>query len=253
MIDKEKFDIFIAYYGDKVNGTEAYAENLYNCINGREIYIGKCINAYFHPITNKHGKFSSTPRIVGRTPMFLLVVDKNIPRDSMGMLREYKDNRTRSDVYQEVEAFRIFMYNQAGEEAAAKLFITDDFDVKAAERLDPIFGGTPSMKTENEVIEWIEHFYKKTYVSIFYERCKIMPEQEFLKGEWVSEAENIWQGLRTEEIGRILLIYYYTLHTKMGIQCVEPNIQRIYNSLLKISIKEPATRNVLDKVGTLFL
>lgn len=252
MIDKEKFDVFIAYYGDRINGTEAYAEKLYNCINRREIYNGKYINAYFHPITNKHGKFSSTPRIVGRTPMFLLVVDKNIPVDSTGMLREYKDNRIRSDVYQEVEAFRNFVYAQAGEEAAAKLFIADDFDVKSAERLDPIFSGTPSIKTENEVIEWIEHFYKNTYVSIFYERCKIMPEQEFLKGEWVSDAENIWQGLRVEEIGRVLLIYYYTLYTKMEIQSAETNIQRIYNGMLKISIKEQTTRNVLDKVGKMF-
>lgn len=252
MIDKEKFDVFIAYYGDKVYGTEAYAENLYNCINGREIYLGKCINAYFHPMSNKHGKFSNTPRIVGRTPMFLLVVDKNIPKDDMGMLREYKDNRTRSDVYQEVEAFRNFVYNQAGEEAAAKLFIVDDFDVKAAERLDPIFFGTPSMKTENEVIEWIEHFYKNTYVSIFCERCKNMSEEDFLKGEWVNDAENIWKGLRPEGIGRNLLIYYYMLHTKMGIKSAESHMQRIYNSLLKISIKEPATRNVIEKVSTMF-
>jgi len=56
MVDNEKFDVFIAYYGDRINGTEAYAEKLYDCVNGLEIYSGKRIHTYFHPITNKHGK-----------------------------------------------------------------------------------------------------------------------------------------------------------------------------------------------------
>lgn len=68
MIVKEKFDVFIVYYGDRTNGMEAYTEKLYNSINGCEIYFGKCIKGYFHFITNKHGKNFQVQRELSTAP-----------------------------------------------------------------------------------------------------------------------------------------------------------------------------------------
>ena len=84
--ENDKYDIFIAYYGNAVQGSERKAREIYDYINGAKIGPNKYIHAYFHPAVNPYGNFDETPMIVARTPMFLLVADKNIPTSGDGQL-----------------------------------------------------------------------------------------------------------------------------------------------------------------------
>lgn len=41
MIENEKYDIFIAYHGDKSTGSESSAREIYEYLKGKEIYQGR--------------------------------------------------------------------------------------------------------------------------------------------------------------------------------------------------------------------
>lgn len=76
MLDDEQFDVFLAYYGNSQNGSEDAARNLYNFLCSQKNVNGWPLLVYFHPETKKYGQYGETPRVVARTPMFLLVADK---------------------------------------------------------------------------------------------------------------------------------------------------------------------------------
>ena len=78
--------------------------------------------------------------IVARTPMFVLVVDKNIPTNEDGQLIRHRADGSLGNLFEEVQTFHDSVYKNHGDKNVAKLFIADSFDFKAAERLHPIFG-----------------------------------------------------------------------------------------------------------------
>ena len=160
MLKSDCFDIFLAYHGDAITGTEAAARELYKKINGVQIKSKK-IKAFFKPITLPYGNFSETPRIASRTPLFLLIVNKNIPLNNFGQMAERNDSGNLKYLYQEIKAFReSYFYKKAEDGTAAKLLIVDDFNLDNANVLDPIFSGTPSFKgltdkTIDDILDWI--------------------------------------------------------------------------------------------------
>ena len=247
MIENEKFDIFIAYYGNKDMGSEYCANELYEYINNKEIYPGKRIKAYFHPVTNPYGRFEDTPLIVARTPLFLLVADKNIKRTSEGQLSRQRDDGSLSNVYEEVRTFHdSLMYKSPGGDNAVKLYITDDFSFKAGECLHPMFSGKTALRSKEDVVEWIIYFYRNTYISRLYTSYKYLVNtqiEEFKKGEWVKEAEDIWSCLSDVRIGRTLMTYY-VMDLKSNTS--KRRFKEIYKELNSLPEIDLETRKFLD-------
>lgn len=157
----ENFDIFIAYYGSIYNGTERKACELYDKLQEYVFPNGKKLNVFCFPKTSPNGQFSETPRIVARTPLFLLLVDENIPVNDHGQIQErYEDDMLRY-LYQEVKAFRESeQYKSSPVGRSAKLLICDQMSFAEANKLDPIFAGTRAFcwgdNIAKEIIAWIE-------------------------------------------------------------------------------------------------
>lgn len=218
MTNIEKFDVFIAYYGNRITGSEKEARELYDYLIKMEIFPGRSIRPYFHPVTNPYGRFEDTPLIVARTPMFLFVVDKSIKRTDDGQIICYREDGTLSNIYEEVRTFHDSVYKKNfGGDQAGKLFITDDFNVKDAERLHPVFSGRTALMSKDEVADWIAYFYRNTYLEIIYKNCKYLAEnrqEEFEKGYWINEAKTFWDYTHDERIARILMIYCITVLEK---------------------------------------
>ena len=208
-----RFDIFIAYYGNRTTGSEAAAQRVYELIHDKELIPGKCIQAYFHPKTDPHGSFKLTPDRASRIPMFLLVADSNIPTDEYKAIPQFRNNDTRSNLYEEIHSFHLSdMYDgYRGADQAAKVYITDDMNVKDAERLHVIFRGKEAITSEQKLIEWIRHFYMNTNperLSAFAKRKAKENRTSFLEGAWLEEVVESWNLTHDERVARTLLIYY---------------------------------------------
>lgn len=216
MRENDKFDIFIAYYGNENTGSERYARLLYECLKEHEIYPGRKIRPYFHPLTRPYGKFEETPVIVSATPMFVLVVDKNILNVFDGQISRYRKDGAFSYLYDEVSAFHTStMYKLPGGDQASRLLIVDDFNFVKAASLHPIFGGKTAMTSNEAVVDWVKHFYNNAYVQRHYLKYKALAstrKDEFIKGLWTSEAEELFEHTGDENIGRSLIIYYVMRH-----------------------------------------
>ncbi|MBQ9521685.1 MAG: hypothetical protein IJR72_03845 [Oscillospiraceae bacterium] len=212
MTRDEKFDVFIAYHGNKYKGSEAQAQMLYEKIKGIPLIGGKKNRPYFHPEVNRYGSFKQTPEIVRRTPLFLLVVNKNIPRDQYGGLLDVRDDGTWSYLYGEVSAFHTSrMYECCSTKDAAKVFITDDFSHTLAQQLHTIFSDTIALSTENEVIDWIQNFYQNSYPSVLCNQFRFLVKRsrdDLWRSGWADEAEFYWKNCRIEEIAKLLLAFY---------------------------------------------
>ena len=238
-----RFDIFIAYYGNSETGSERSAKYIYDLIHNREIFPGKRIQAYFHPETNRNGSFESTPEFVDRTPLFLLVADKNIPRDDNNKLIRHRKNGTRSNLYQEVRTFYSSLMHTGYEnscENTAKVYISDNMSPKIAEELHPIFKGTNVVSNEQELLDWIYDFYRNLNplrVSTECKRMMLEDRDRFLRGAWLDEALEIWNTTRDERIARTLIIYYLTKIDSGDTQVAKP---------MAILCSEISKRNDLD-------
>ena len=212
MTRDEKFDVFIAYHGDKYKGSEAQAQMLYERITDIPLLGSKKNHPYFFPEINRYAPFKETPEIVRRTPLFLLVLNKNIPRNQHGGLLDVRDDGTLSYLYGEVCAFHAsLMYSCCRTRDAAKVFITDDFSHTLAQQLHTIFSDTIALSTENEVIDWIQNFYQNSYPSVLCNRFRFLLKRsrtDLWRSDWVEEAEFYWENSRIEDIGRCLLIFY---------------------------------------------
>ncbi len=256
MIDNEKFDIFIAYYGNKNAGSEGSAHELYEYIKDKEFYPGRAVKAYFHPETNPYGRFEDTPLIVARTPLFLMVVDKNIKRTVDGQLARQRDDGSLSNIYEEVRTFHDSpMYKSPGGDSAAKLYITDDFSFKDAERLHPIFSGRTALSTKTTVWQWITYFYQNTYISRLYNYYKYLAsnkKEDFIKGDWSIEAEEIWNYTLNEGLGRTLMIYYI-MKVDLGDKECMRKLQAIYHKLTSSSKLDLSTQNILNRIKAKYL
>ena len=189
--------------------------------------------------------------IVARTPMFLLVVDKDIPRNPDGQLLRHRSDRTLSNLFEEVRSFQdSAMYKEPGGEQAAKVFITDNMDFKAAERLHPIFSGRTALSSYDQAVQWITHFYTKTYPDRLFEKYEFLAREnrdEFLQGAWIAEAEDAWKTLRNERVGRSLLIYY-VYKASRGDESARNRLWALEREFSVFRNLEPKTRTILDKL-----
>lgn len=256
MIENEKFDVFIAYYGNKYTGSENKAHELYEHIKTKEVYPGKTIKPYFHPVTNPYGRFEDTPLIVARTPMFVMVVDKKIKRTVEGQILRHREDGSLSNIYEEIRTFHDSpMYKNLGGDQAARLFITDDFNVKDAEYLHPIFSGRTALSSKEDVVDWITYFYRNTYVTRLYNHYKYLAKNkkdDFIKGEWVKEAEEIWRYTCDENIGRTLMIYYI-MKADSGNREYVYRLRQMYEKYSCMFGLEPSTLSILDRIKRNYL
>lgn len=251
MQQTEKYDLFIAYYGNAQKGSERQARELYNRIQGMQIAPGKKLRVYFHPATNPYGSFEETPMVVARTPMFLLVADKNIPTNEMGQLRRNRADGTLGNLFEEVQAFHDYVYRSHGSKDAAKLLITDSMSNKAGERLHTIFGGTNVLNSWQQVEEWIRSVYQKIYCDWVYRECAYLVQnkrEDFLSGKWVSEAELLWGLYQDEKLGRTLLTYY-SYHADQGRRASLDRLCTLYRELRRIRVRDERTYVVLDGIA----
>ena len=256
MIQNEKFDIFIAYHGNRTTGSERRAHELYEYIKNKEVFPGKTIKPYFHPETIPYGRFEDTPLIVARTPMFILVVDKNVKRTVDGQICMYREDGSLSNVYEEIRTFHDSpMYKNMGGDQAARLLITDDLGFKEAECLHPIFSGRTALNSNDAVVDWIRYFYQNIYVVRLYNHCKYLAthrQDDFAKGEWVREAEEIWGYTNDENIGRTLMIYHM-MAAKSGNRESIRRLRIMYEKYNCMVGLEVSTLNTLDIIRSNFL
>ncbi len=252
MPHSDKYDLFIAYYGNTERGSERKARELYHQIQGKQIAPGKYIRAYFHPVTNPYGSFEETPMIVARTPLFLLVVDKNVPTNDAGQLMRHREDGSLGNLFEEVQTFHDSVYKDHGDKNVAKLFIADSFDCKAAERLHPIFGGTIALNSGRQVVDWIQHFYSTVYCRRVSLKCDKLAldkhrREEFVTGKWVPEVEELWRLYRYEPLGRTLLVYYY-YHADLGSKASMDRLRTLCREVRSIQIWEKKTHEVLNAI-----
>lgn len=247
----DKYDIFIAYYGSKEQGSEQKAQEIYEYINNAQIAPQKHIRVYFHPAVNPYGSFEETPLIVARTPMFLLVADKNIPTNVHGQLLKSRDDGTLRNLFEEVMSFHdSVMYKGIGGDMAAKVFIADDMDPKKAERLHTVFSGKTSLKRYEDVLDWITHFYTYTYIDRLWKGYEYLAQtkpNEFLEGAWVQEAEDIWRSMKSEKIGRSLLIYY-KIKARQGSYNARRHVQKLEQEFAVFDRLESKTVELLNRL-----
>lgn len=248
--ESDKYDVFIAYYGDKTWGSEDKAQEIYEYINNAQIAPNKYIRAYFHSAVNPYGSFEETPLIVARTPLFLLVADKNIPTNAHGQLQKHREDGTLRNLFEEVRSFHdSVMYKSIGGDTAAKVFIADDMDPKKAERLHTIFSGKTSLNRHNDVLDWITHFYTYTYIDRLWKKYEYLAKEksdEFLEGIWVQEAEDIWRSMRSEKIGRSLLIYY-KMKARQGHHDARRQVWKLEHEFSTFNQLEPKTIELLKR------
>ena len=255
MTENDRFDIFIAYYGNENTGSERYARELYEYLKEHEIYPGRKIRPYFHPITRPYGKFEETPVVVAATPMFVLVVDKRILNVFDGQITRYRRDGAFSYLYDEVSSFHnSTMYKLPGGDQASRLLIVDDFNFVKAASLHPIFGGKTALTRNEEVADWVKHFYNNAYVQRQYLKYKALAsvnKDDFVKGTWVPEALTLFENTGDESIGRSLIIYYAMRYDAgddsalVGMRRITDNLSRRYNNGEKISDN---TKKLLYKV-----
>ena len=149
-----EWDVFIAYYGDKTNGTELQAMALYNAINGRLLSNGHSLKVYQHTCTNPGGPFGDTPDEVMRSRMFILLVDKNIPTDKWGCLVKRNSEKSMKRLYEELKAFReSHSFREYFAEPVCSVIVCDDMPFTDAESLFSIFGGRPTLRWKDLINE----------------------------------------------------------------------------------------------------
>ena len=248
-----RFDIFIAYYGNSETGSEKSAKRIYDLIHNKEIFPGKKIQAYFHPETNGFGRFEKTPKYVKRTPMFLLVADKGIPRDAYGEIPEYRSDHSASNLYEEIDAFHAspMFKGYTGREKAAKVYVTDDMSLKAAEQLHHIFGGKNVLTSDRELLDWIRDFFLHTNPLRVSTRCKqllLEDEEEFLRGAWLDEALEIWNTTHDERIARSLIAYYIS-KIQAGDTSVTKPMANLCKELYRWNNLDPKTKTLLERAA----
>lgn len=245
----DKYDIFIAYHGNEASGSERKAKEIYSYIQGREIYNGKRINAYFHPETDPYGRFLNTPEIIYNTPMFLLVANPKIRRDGNGQVCKTTEDGDMGYLHEEIEAFQNRMYRKAGGKTAVHVFASDGLGFDEAEALHPVFGGKAVILEPEKVVECIAKFYKNVYKERFYNEKKNLACNNdtfhiFKEGEWVSEANVIFDGLGDEGVGRCLLLYYIE-QAKLGDAYAKQCIIDMCDKLKSLPSLEEKTKKLM--------
>lgn len=266
---EKKYDIFIAYHGNAETGSQQEAEALYKVIHNYNLNSGRKINAYFHPVTNPNGYFEETPRIVARTPLLLLVVNKRIPKNEMGQLAEFAQDGTRKNLYDEVKAFRTNPYfKKSHDSCLAKIFICDDMEFKDAEKLDPMFSGTTAFrKTDsnviNSIISWIEEYIisdekhndwrdNKLKESVLYKELMLRDDAQYYCDNIVSIYSVCEKELNNIQLCYLDNIAHDINHTYSVLQTISDLLGSEVSKLTTIEIVTFILSAVLHDIGLSF-
>ena len=68
-----------------------------------------------------------------------------------------------------------------------------------------------------------------------------------MAGAWVPEAEEMWKSMRSESIGRPLLIYYQ-MQAKRGGSNAKMQLQKMLQEFAAFDRLEPKTVELLNKI-----
>ena len=147
----KEWDVFIAYHGDEVTGTQRRAEVLYDYLQGYRLNNGHTLRVYQHTKCNPDGKFGVTPEIVMKSKVFLLMANKNIPVEPTGELLRKDGAGQLKRLYEEVSIFaQSPQYRSKPDEAVCYVIMCDGLDYSAAEKLYYIFAGRLCRKWSDE-------------------------------------------------------------------------------------------------------
>lgn len=133
-------DIFIAYHGNNINGSEKEAEKLYLFTQNLITNTGEKLEVYFHPITGKGLPFGNTPNICNRSTIFILVANDKIDLDENNAIAEFKNGEKRR-LFQEISAFSESKNYRYSKHATARVVVSGNLSCEKAQLFNPIFGG----------------------------------------------------------------------------------------------------------------
>jgi hypothetical protein len=244
--DNQEYDVFIAYYGNSTTGSENSARQLYGQLNNLKIGPDRFVRVYFHPVVNPIGSYENTPNIVARTPMFVLVADKGIPRTPQGQLIEYREDGTRSNLFDEVYATKNTFGMRYGRRNNVKVFLSDDMSFKEAEDLHASFIGTTALSSFRDVREWVYHYLENEPQTILdeYQNMAIRDPERFMRGQWLDKVKTAWLTFRDQRVARILMIYYIAKIEK-GDSTYLPPLKELYQQVAKMRYLDSKTRDTL--------
>ena len=205
-------DIFIAYHGNKTNGSEAEAEKLYLFLNKVTSIKGEKLGIYFHPITGQGFSFGQTPIYCQQSRVFILVANDKINLAENGSLQEfYNGNRRR--LYEEIHAFSESQNYRSNKKASARIVTSGNLSVEQAQLINPIFGGVEHFSL-NDILNDPHHFIE-TLSSLLDKELivnEISPKKNIFKygelvefGHWPKNTPIQWRCY-SDTPGRMLLI-----------------------------------------------
>ena len=244
--DNQEYDVFIAYYGNSTTGSENSARQLYEQLNKLKIGPDRFVRAYFHPVVNPIGSYETTPNIVARTPMFVLVADKKIPRTSQGQLIEFREDGTRSNLFDEVYATKNTFGMRYGRRNNVKVFLSDDMSFQEAEELHANFIGTTALSSFKDVREWVHSYLVNEPQNILeeYQNMATRDPEKFMRGQWLDKARSAWLTFRDQRIARVLMVYYMAKIDKGDTACLQP-LRELYQQVARMHNLDANTRNTL--------
>ena len=141
-------DIFIAYHGDSITGSEKEAKQIYDLLSKTIKSNGAPLDIYFHPITGKGVPFGKTPSICSETSIFLLVANENVGINTNGQIEEFRNGEKRR-LYEEIYAFSESKNYRTSSFACARVITCGKLLLKEAECLNYIFNGVSHFTFES--------------------------------------------------------------------------------------------------------
>lgn len=237
---EKKFDVFIAYHGDSLTGSEAKARDIYDFLTNQKVN-GRFLDVFFQPVTNMDSaKYGDTKIIVNNCKMLILVVNSNIPRNRLssggnGSLLSVQDDGSERELFGEISSFyNGFVGSNHPDHARLFVYNWDPTQLNEPPLLHPLFHKrvffTDSTKTQ--MLEWIGNALNstgETSVSYYFKKLK-----KVLSGDINSERPSGSSiGLKDIDI----LDYYVSMPTDRHF-----NISVMDRKITHIDIDEDNTK-----------
>lgn len=150
----QPFDIFIAYHGDTVTGSEKTAYEIYHHL------LNNGINAFFHGGADDPESCGDTIKAASNAKLFLFAVNKTVPLDQQGKFDDTKQHDA-ARVMQEIRAFQAGDSFKSIEQMVSRLFLCPDIsknEYNTYTSLHPIFHGRDCLHKSDysDVMQWVQ-------------------------------------------------------------------------------------------------
>ena len=172
---QKKFDIFIAFHGDGITGSQNEAIEVYNFLS-KQTFDGRKLNIYLHPITNPGGRFGDTPNIVQNSSMFILVANDNIPREPNGTVLKLDSDGLEKRLFQELKAFSESNAYRSNP-TTARVICCRNLRYMEAEKLYFMFNGCEHYRKEDVIIDTSTTDFAKTNIYAWI-KCNLEPKNQ---------------------------------------------------------------------------